>query len=41
LPSEEKEAGIEGVFRDLAAFTARTLSRKYALMSEPPAVAGG
>ena len=29
LPSEEKEAGIENVFRDLAAFTARTLARKY------------
>src|SRR6266571_4881635 len=29
LPSEEKEARIEDVFRDLAAFTARTLARKY------------
>jgi len=29
LPSEEKEAGIENVFRDLATFTARTLARKY------------
>ena len=29
LPAEEKEAGIENVFRDLAAFTARTLGRKY------------
>jgi alkylation response protein AidB-like acyl-CoA dehydrogenase len=29
LPAEEKEAGIEPVFRELAAFTARTLARKY------------
>src|SRR5881409_3137129 len=28
LPAEEKEAGIENVFRDLATFTARTLGRK-------------
>ena len=30
LPAEEKEAGIENVFRDLAAFTARMLGRRYA-----------
>ena len=30
LPSEEKEARIEDVFRDLAAFMARTLARRYA-----------
>src|SRR5438309_2056762 len=30
LPSEEKEARIENVFRDLATFTARTLARRYA-----------
>lgn len=29
LSGEEKEAGIEPIFRDLAAFTARTLARKY------------
>jgi alkylation response protein AidB-like acyl-CoA dehydrogenase len=29
LPAEEKEAGIESPFRDLACFTARTLARKY------------
>ncbi len=29
LPAEEKEAGIESPFRDLASFTARTLARKY------------
>ena len=29
LPAEEKEAGIEPIFRDLAVFTARTLGRKY------------
>ncbi len=29
LPPEEKEAGIESVFNELAAFTARTLARKY------------
>jgi len=29
LPPEEKEAGIEPVFRDLASFTARVLGRKY------------
>jgi hypothetical protein len=30
FPAEEKEAGIEPIFRDLASFTARTLGRKYA-----------
>jgi hypothetical protein len=30
LPAEEKEAGIESVFRELAAFTARSLVEKYA-----------
>ena len=29
LPAEEKEAGIESPFRDLAGFTARTLAKKY------------
>lgn len=29
LSAEEKEAGIEPVFRDLAVFSARTLARKY------------
>src|SRR6185295_12873348 len=29
LPAEEKEAGIEPVFRELAAFTARSLAKKY------------
>jgi len=29
LPAEEKEAGIEPLFGDLAAFTARTLAGKY------------
>jgi alkylation response protein AidB-like acyl-CoA dehydrogenase len=29
LDGEEKEAGIEPIFRDLASFTARTLGRKY------------
>jgi alkylation response protein AidB-like acyl-CoA dehydrogenase len=29
LPAEEKETGIESVFRDLATFTAQTLARKY------------
>lgn len=29
LPPEEKEAGIEPIFHDLATFTARTLARKY------------
>jgi acyl-CoA dehydrogenase len=29
LSAEEKEAGIEIIFRDLAAFTARTLATKY------------
>ena len=29
LPAEEKEAGIEPIFRDLASFTARTLASKY------------
>jgi len=29
LPAEEKEAGIEPVFRELAAFTARTLAKKH------------
>jgi acyl-CoA dehydrogenase len=29
LPAEEKEAGIEPIFHDLATFTARTLARKY------------
>ena len=28
LPADEKEAGIEGVFGELAAFTARTLARR-------------
>jgi alkylation response protein AidB-like acyl-CoA dehydrogenase len=30
LPAEEKEAGIEPIFRDLASFMARALGRKYA-----------
>ena len=30
LPAEEKEAGIENIFRDLATFSAHTLARKYA-----------
>ncbi len=30
LPQEEQEAGIEPLFRDLAAFTARTLAAKHA-----------
>jgi acyl-CoA dehydrogenase len=34
LPAEEKEAGIEPIFRDLAEFTARTLGRKYAERAE-------
>jgi len=29
LAAEEKEAGVEEVFRELASFTARTLARKY------------
>ena len=29
LPAEEKEAQIENIFRDLAAFSAHTLARKY------------
>ena len=29
LPAEEKEGGIEEVFRDVAVFTARILARKY------------
>jgi hypothetical protein len=30
LSVEEKEAGIESIFRDLATFAARTLATKYA-----------
>jgi alkylation response protein AidB-like acyl-CoA dehydrogenase len=29
LPAEEKEAGVEPLFRDLAVFTAETLARKF------------